>query len=92
MPSKHRALLTVRKPAAESLLRCFDQLHLSFARAVKDHHFSFRIAEDEDVAIAKMGLFDCFFERHRPHRNGVPGVHEVYFRGLSNRWKFVDRH
>jgi len=42
-------------------LRRFDQLHFAVAGAVQDHHFAFGIAEDKDVAVAEVSLFNRFF-------------------------------
>ena len=58
---------------------------------MEHHQFAFRIAEDENIAVAKMGLFDRFFEGHGPQGDGVLGVHEVDFGGPGDCWKFVNR-
>src|ERR1700689_2613437 len=52
---------------ARRILRRFNQLHLAVASAVKHHHFALGIAEDEDIAVAKVGFFDGFFQSHRAH-------------------------
>jgi hypothetical protein len=52
-----------RNGAAFSLmafLRHFDQLHFAVFGAVQHHDFAFGIAEDKDVAILEVGLFDRF--------------------------------
>lgn len=49
----------------------FDQLHLSVARAVKHHQLALRIAENKNVTVAKVCLFDRFFQCHRTQRYGI---------------------
>jgi hypothetical protein len=57
--------------AKACLLRCFNQLHLALARPVQHHHFSLRIAEDKDIAVAKVCFFDSFFKSHGAQRHGL---------------------
>lgn len=70
----------------------FDELHLAVFGAVQDHHFAFRIAEDEDIAIFEMGLLDCFFQRHGAHGYGIVGANQVNLSGFRNGRVFVDQH
>ena len=65
------------------LLRGFDQLHLAVSRAVQDHYFSLRIAEDEDVAVAEVRFLDGFFEGHGAHGDSFVGANQVHLGGLG---------
>ena len=55
-------------------LRGFDQLHFSISSSVQDHDFAFGVAEDENVAVAEVSLFDGLFERHGTHGYGLFGA------------------
>ena len=59
---------------------------------MQNHDFAFGVAEDEDVAIAEVGLFDSFFEGHGTHCDSFLGAHEVNFSSASDRGKFVHDH
>ena len=75
LPVEGRASRQPHKPLVSlRLLRGFDQLHFAVAGAVQDHDFAFGIAEDEDVAVAEVGFFDGFFERHGAHGDGLVGA------------------
>src|ERR1700677_2197493 len=64
----------------------FDQFHFPIAFAVQNLDVTFVIAEDEDIAIAKLSLFDCFFECHGTQRHGVKRADYVGFcYGYSGR-------
>src|SRR5580704_8581207 len=65
------------------LLRGFDQFHLAVSRAVQDHYFSLRIAEDEDVAVAEVGFLDGLFEGHGAHGDSFVGANQVHLGGLG---------
>src|SRR5581483_1674027 len=60
-----------RPPASTSAnLRRLDQLHLAFF-----------VAEDEDLAVAELGLLDGLFQAHGAERDGVLRRHDVRFGG-----------
>src|SRR5205823_9283176 len=82
-------------PAADHwqlFLRRFDQLHLAIARTVENHYLTFGIAEDEDIAIAKMGFFDGLFERHGTDCHCLVRAYQVNLGRLRNRRKLVHDH
>src|SRR5580700_3323503 len=81
------------KPEVQSPhLRGFDQLHFAVSRAVQDHDFAFGVAEYENVAVAEVGFFDGFFERHGAHGDGFVGADQMHLGGFGHRWIFMHDH
>ena len=46
---------------------------------MQDHDFAFSIAENENIAVAKMRFLDGLFEGHRAHGDGFVGADDVHF-------------
>jgi|HubBroStandDraft_3_1064219.scaffolds.fasta_scaffold119480_1 hypothetical protein len=88
MSSSFRRIM-LRPESRSRLLRGLDQLHFAVARAVKDHDFAFGVAENKDVAIAKMGFLDGLFQGHGAHGDGFVGADQVNFSGFSHGWVAV---
>jgi len=82
--------LAGRSLIADSSLRGFDQLHFALPRPMQHHQLALGIAEDENIFVAEVRLFDRFFQRHRTKRNRVPGMHQMHFGGPRHRWKFMN--
>jgi hypothetical protein len=55
--------------SADYVLRRLNQFHPAVPRAVQHQQFPLRIAEYENIAVAKMRLFNRFFQRHGTKRH-----------------------
>ena len=74
---------------AASRLGRFDQFHFAVASAVQHHHLAFGIAEHENIAVAKVGLLDGFFQSHGAQGDRIARVNQVNVRSPGDRRKLV---
>ena len=57
---------------------------------MQDHQLAFRIAEDEDIAVAEVGFFNGLFQRHGAHGDGFIGADQMNFGGSGHGRILVD--
>src|SRR5579859_2096025 len=68
-------------------LRRFDQLHLAVFLAVQDFYPAFHVAEDEDFAIAELGLFYRFFQAERFVRHRIGALDDMGLGKFDYVWE-----
>lgn len=72
-------------------LRYLHQLHLAVAPAMQHKRVSRCGAEDQQIAVAKLGIFDGFLNGHRLNRNSIAVFNDVRLNHCGARRKGMNR-